>query len=317
MYKVRFINSKNTYSCSYLKISGSLATLQFVGTIPQNKTLQEGFEVLSPYDESIVQGTYWNYNTVYSREDNTIVLSNDGRKKNTTIPTKNVTINIYWDDDNNSGYKRPNAVSVTIFKNRKAIETIQINASTNWCYTYKNVDANDIYTVSTNNIPSEYDVSIIDTNIRAYYAPLKNIIDTKIQEMNNRQQSIIANGVDVTLEDNTVEHFSLTEHDQTSLLALSLQVNAGVEQIPWHSANTKESCRYYSNADMKAIIEKASNYILYHVTYFRDLRIYIKSLLDANAVDAIYYGIDIPDPYASAVLKDLKEKLTPPVSEED
>ena len=123
--------------------------------------------------------------------------------------------------------------------------------------------------------------------------------------MNAAQQSVIQNGIDVTLTDGTVEHFTLTDHDQTSLMGLQTQVAQGVENIPWHTSDTAEHCKYYSNADMLLIVTAAMQYVTFHVTYFRDLRIYINAMEDKESVEAVTYGIIIPEEYRSEVLKDL------------
>ena len=127
----------------------------------------------------------------------------------------------------------------------------------------------------------------------------------KITEMNNAQQTAIQKGIDVTLSDGTVEHFTLTDHDQISLMGLQTQVAQGVEQIPWHTSDTTDHCKYYSNADMELITTAAMQAVTYHVTWFRDLRIYINSLEDSTAVQNVTYGMTIPKEYRSEVLADI------------
>lgn len=140
-----------------------------------------------------------------------------------------------------------------------------------------------------------------------YIEPIEQIKERKITEMNQVQQDTIQNGLDITLTDGTTEHFTLTDHDQTSLLGLIGQVQAGMEQIPWHTSDHNEPCKYYSNADMNIITTKAANYITYHITYFRDLRIYInKALNTKEQVESVQYGMQIPNEYKSQVLKDLE-----------
>ncbi len=56
---------------------------------------------------------------------------------------------------------------------------------------------------------------------------LEEVREAKVQEMNALQQAAIQGGVNVTLTDSTVEHFTLTEHDQTSLVGLQSKVTAG------------------------------------------------------------------------------------------
>ena len=138
-----------------------------------------------------------------------------------------------------------------------------------------------------------------------YVPTLEEVKASKVSEMNAAQQSVIQNGIDVTLTDGTVEHFTLTDHDQTSLMGLQTQVAQGVEQIPWHTSDTTEHCKYYSNADMALIIETAMQAVTYHVTWFRDARIYINSLEDSTSVESVTYGMTIPKEYRSEVLADI------------
>lgn len=132
---------------------------------------------------------------------------------------------------------------------------------------------------------------------------LKDAQENKVAEMNSAQQSAIDYGVDVQLTDGTTEHFSLTQYDQQSLMGLQSLVASGQESIPWHNSNESEHCKFYSNADMKKIIESALSYVTFHVTWFRDLRIYIRSLTDIESVQAITYNTEIPVQYQSEVLQ--------------
>lgn len=147
--------------------------------------------------------------------------------------------------------------------------------------------------------PSEPDTP----DYEPYVPTLDEVKESKVKEMNAVQQQTIQQGIDVTLTDGTVEHFSLTDHDQTSLMGLQSQVAAGVEQIPWHTSDESEHCKFYSNADMALITAAAMEYVTWHVTYFRDLRIYIRALDNIDDVKAITYGIEIPQEYQSEPLK--------------
>lgn len=132
---------------------------------------------------------------------------------------------------------------------------------------------------------------------------LEELQEAKVAEMNTAQQAIIASGIDVQLSGGETEHFTLTQYDQQSLMGLQSQVAEGAEAIPWHTSDESEHCKFYSNEDMKKIVESALSYVTYHVTYFRDLRIYIRSLTDKESVQAITYGIEIPVEYQSEPLK--------------
>lgn len=141
------------------------------------------------------------------------------------------------------------------------------------------------------------------TAVFQYVPTLEEVQEQKIAEINAAQQTVIRAGVNVTLTDGTVEHFTLTDHDQTSLMGLQSQVMAGEQMIPWHTSDEAEHCKFYSNADMALITTAALAYVTWHVTYFRDLRIYIRSLADKEAVGAVVYGMDIPEAYQSEPLK--------------
>lgn len=136
-----------------------------------------------------------------------------------------------------------------------------------------------------------------------YVPTLEELQEAKVAEMNTAQQQAIQTGIDVTLSDGTVEHFTLTDHDQASLMGLQTQVAAGAEQIPWHTSNEAEHCKFYTNADMALITAVAMQAVTWHVTYFRDLRIYIRTLQDKDAIEAVAYGMDIPVEYQSEPLK--------------
>lgn len=143
------------------------------------------------------------------------------------------------------------------------------------------------------------------TAVFVYVPTLEEVQEAKVTEMNAAQQTVIQAGVDVTLTDGSTEHFTLTDHDQTSLMGLQTQVAAGADNIPWHTSDQTEHCKYYSNADMALITADALATVTWHVTYFRDLRIYIRSLQTKEEVQAVVYGMEIPEEYQSEPLKDM------------
>ena len=129
--------------------------------------------------------------------------------------------------------------------------------------------------------------------------------EQKVAEMNGIQQKVVANGCEVQLSDGTKERFTLTTNDQLSLNSLSVKALEGMSIIPWHPADESVHCKFYSEADMKTITDTCMNWVAYHVTYFRDLRIYIRSLADKETIKAIQYGDDIPFEYQSEVLQSM------------
>lgn len=132
---------------------------------------------------------------------------------------------------------------------------------------------------------------------------LEEVRESKVQEMNALQQAAIQSGFSVTLTDGTVEHFTLSINEQIMLMGLQGKVAAGDEEIPWHTSDESEHCKFYSNADMALIVTAAENVVAWHVTYCKDLCIYIRSLETKEEVAAITYGMELPEAFQSEPLK--------------
>ena len=124
---------------------------------------------------------------------------------------------------------------------------------------------------------------------------------SKRAEVSTACEQIIYNGVSVALEDGTVEHFALTEHDQINLFGKQAQLAAGAGQLEYHADG--QPCRYYSAADMQAIITAAMFHVSYHTTYCNALNIWIAGCEDVEELQEIFYGADVPEEYQSEVLK--------------
>ena len=125
--------------------------------------------------------------------------------------------------------------------------------------------------------------------------------DAKKEEIGQNCSDTIYNGVDVALTDGTVEHFSLTDHDQLNLFGKQTQLEAGVEQLESHSDG--QPCKYYSAANMRLIIKAAMQHVSYHTTYCNAVNMWIAGCGSVEQVQKICYGADVPEQYQSDVLK--------------
>ncbi len=193
-------------------------------------------------------------------------------------------------------------------------EECSVDIGGEYYHAFTTVYRNDSTTVEYNGYELSNDGSVyIEPTPEEQPEPVEPTLDevkeSKISELNNVQQETIVNGVDVTLSDGNSHHFSLSEYDQISLMALQTQVTAGVEQIPWHTADSDTGCEYFSNADMATIIAKALAHVTWHVTYFINLKIYINALETVDEVNAIEYGVYIPEEYQDDVMKDLYKAM--------
>ena len=78
----------------------------------------------------------------------------------------------------------------------------------------------------------------------------------------------------------------------------------GMEMIPYHADG--EICKFYSPDDINNIIEAATQYKIYHTTYYNALKNYVNSLDDINTIQQIEYGVVLPIEYQSDVLRALE-----------
>lgn len=135
--------------------------------------------------------------------------------------------------------------------------------------------------------------------------PLYDVKQRKIAAMSEACRAAIVAGFNVALSDGKGHHFSLTVEDQLNMNALFGLMASGAEQVPYHADG--EQCAYFSATDMSAVIQAATAHKTWHESYFNSLKTYINSKRTAATVDAIFYGIEIPEQYQSDVLQTLQE----------
>jgi len=120
---------------------------------------------------------------------------------------------------------------------------------------------------------------------------LEEVEADKIKEISDICQKTIYNGVDVTLTDGEVKHFSLKAEDQMNINSLISQVSLGnikaESGVPYHSDG--ELCRLFSIADFTLIANTAMAFILQQTTYCNHLTAYVKSLETIEDVNAVEY----------------------------
>ena len=174
----------------------------------------------------------------------------------------------------------------------------------NWDYSdyttvYREIDGG----VQFSNDESVYIPPEPESEPEPYVPTLEEVQELKVAEMEAVKQQLIQEGFDVILTDGTKEHFTLTMEEQIELSALQQKVKDGAPQLPWHIEDESEHCKFYDNEDMALIVETAFAHKSWHRTYFQDLRIYIRSLDNKEAVEAVTYGMEIPEECRSEPLR--------------
>lgn len=172
-----------------------------------------------------------------------------------------------------------------------------------YTYLYRTYDDPKIVELCNDNIP--WVAPPVPPAPEPRIPTLEEVQEAKVTEMNEAQQLTIENGVTVTLTDGSEEKFSLTYKNQISLFGLKDEMDDGEDKLPWHMDDEDRHCSYYSPENMAIITKAAKRFVIFHITYFRDLRIYIRSLKTKEEVEAIEYGITIPVEYQSEPLRDM------------
>lgn len=279
MFTLKYAGEKTGYEVSFRNVSQHV--VQITGYFPVK---QKGFLLYREGDEEPL-GDYTDHKTVYREVDHGAQFSDDG-----------------------SVYIAPLAMVTFVAGYGGSIDGKLIQAAEKYEELVVPVPIpTEGYEFAgwQPEVPTEGEISssVSFQALFSYVETIDEAKEKKVAEMNETQQQIITAGIDVTLTDGTTDHFDLTDRDQIRLMGLQEQVKSGVELISWHTSNEDEHCKFYSNTDMALIAEKAMAYVTWHVTYFRDLRIYIRSLATKEEVLAVVYGMDIPVEYQSDPLK--------------
>lgn len=279
MLTLKYAGEKTGYEVSFENVDEHV--VQITGYFPVK---QKGFLLYRDgVDEPL--GDYTDYKTVYREVEHGAQFSDD--ESVYTVPLAKVTFT--------AGYG--GSIDGELIQAAEKYEDLVVPTPT--------PDEGYEFTGWQPEVPAAGDIGNI-VSFQAIFAYIETLDETKekkVVEMNESQQQIITAGIDVTLTDGTTDHFDLTDRDQMRLMGLQKQVESGMELISWHTSDEDEHCKFYSNADMALIAEEAMAYVTWHVTYFRDLRIYIRSLATKDEVAAVTYGMDIPVEYQSDPLK--------------
>lgn len=121
---------------------------------------------------------------------------------------------------------------------------------------------------------------------------LKTIAEKKIIEVNERCETLIHNGIDVKIGDDT-KHFSLTTNDQTNLDSMFVAVTLGAQAYPYHADG--EQCTMYSAADIVTLYVTYKKFVTYQTTYCNMLHVWINREQDEQTIYDIEYGDDLPE----------------------
>lgn len=116
----------------------------------------------------------------------------------------------------------------------------------------------------------------------------------KLKEISAACNETIVNGVDLTLDGETV-HFNLSTEDQANIANLFRVVELGGTEFPYQADGGV--CRIYTAAEIAEIYVAAQTLITTQTTYHNALKAYVQSLDSAEDVAAVGYNMPLPEPY--------------------
>lgn len=146
-------------------------------------------------------------------------------------------------------------------------------------------------------------ILILSNNKSVYEEPVEEIIaeptieevrENKLKEISDACNHRIEIGVGIEIG-GVDEHFTYDVNDQTNIKdAFDLAVQTGMA-VPYHADNM--SCKLYTPEQItKLYITEKSN-LTHHVTYHNQLKMYVMSLESVDDINAVYYGMDLPEEY--------------------
>lgn len=167
-------------------------------------------------------------------------------------------------------------------------------------------DKDDIYQGSAIPEHEEYNKeNCIEFTLASKYTPtVDEIRNIKISDLSSICNKQIINGVDIDIN-GTIEHFSYSDEDQANikeLFDLAVQTN-----IPMYYHSDGNSCKLYTVDQIIAIYTTAAMNKMHHITYYNQLKMYLRSLEDPETISGVEYGYELTgeylDTYNSAMVQ--------------
>ena len=206
--------------------------------------------------------------------------------------TNNNTIYYTYAVINNDNY-----VIGKITKSEEDSNMILIVSGTGKSYRYPSdetnyIDSNGIYNYKVKNGKiievSESEKELLLKQLNA--ENLKIAKSNKIYEITSICEKIILNGIDYNNK-----HYSYNYSDQNNISNLVQMAKTTGMNVPYHADN--DLCELYSPADIYAIYIAQEINVTKNTTYLNQLKAYIDTLDDVDAIKNIVYGQELTGEY--------------------
>lgn len=124
---------------------------------------------------------------------------------------------------------------------------------------------------------------------------IENIKEKKINSLSSQCNQVIIAGSKIKLSDESEKEFSYSTDDQANISEMFNAILMGATSYPYHANN--EGCRMYSALDIVTIYSTLSSLKTSQITYFNQLKQYIKTLNIVSNIESVTYGQELTDEY--------------------
>ena len=125
------------------------------------------------------------------------------------------------------------------------------------------------------------------------WGDVEQVREAKRQEIGAACSAAIYAGIEVG-----GSRYSLTEHDQTEIMAQYATVKEGAAAVPYHADG--ELCRMYPAEEFGALAKAATAHVFYHRTYCNHVNAWIKRA-GLEELEGIAYGAELPADLAESM----------------
>lgn len=142
-----------------------------------------------------------------------------------------------------------------------------------------------------------------------YVPTVEEVRNSKINELSNICSQTIYAGTDVEYN-GAKKHYTYTVDDQINLSQLFSTLLAGATAASYHADG--EACRMYDAAELTNLYVTLAAFKTSHLTYFNQMKQYIKTLEDKEVITAIKYGNELTGEYLknyNTIMTEAKEQI--------
>lgn len=120
-------------------------------------------------------------------------------------------------------------------------------------------------------------------------------LNNKLSSLSNSCNEQITNGAKITLSDESKKTFSYSIEDQANVSEMFNAIVMGATSYPYHANG--EGCKMYSAEDIVKIYSALTALKTSQVTYYNQLREYVKTLEFVPDIQSVTYGQELTGSY--------------------